>query len=364
MKPDAPIDGVETRTYTVPTDAPEADGTLSWDSTTMVLVKVRAGGREGIGYSYAHAATAALVESMLKPAIEGRDAMDVPGCWDSMLRAIRNQGHDGIAAMGIAAVDVALWDLKARLLDVSLGTLLGQVRDGAAVYGSGGFTSYSPDRLREQLSGSLGNGISRVKIKVGSQPDADVQRVAMARDALGAEAELYVDANGAYATKQALDFAERFADYGVSWFEEPVSSDDLAGLRLLRHRAPAGMEIAAGEYGYSTGYFRRMLAAEAVDVLQADATRCAGISGFLNAGALCHAFQTPLSSHTAPCAHLHACCAVSAFRHMEYFHDHVRIERMFFDGFPEPVNGRMVPDRGRPGLGISLREQDAERFRV
>jgi L-alanine-DL-glutamate epimerase-like enolase superfamily enzyme len=262
-------------------------------------------------------------------------------------------------------VDVALWDLKAKLLGQPLFRLLGAARAAAPVYGSGGFTSYGDKQLRDQLGGWAGQGIPRVKMKVGTRPEQDLDRAKAARAAVGDRVELFVDANGAYSRKQALAFAGRFADLGVTWFEEPVSSDDLDGLRLLRDRGPAGMDVAAGEYGYQPLYFRRMLEAGAVDVLQADASRCGGITGFLKTADLCEAFGLPLSAHCAPALHLHPCCAVTAdFRHLEYFHDHARIERMLFDGAAVPVNGELRPDPARPGLGLEFKRKDAERFRV
>ena len=264
--------------------------------------------------------------------------------------------------MAISAVDVALWDLKARLLDVPLVSLLGAARESVPIYGSGGFTSYDDRQLRRQLGGWVEQGIPRVKMKIGRDPAADIGRVRSARDAIGRDAELFVDANGAYIAKQALAQAERFAEFGVAWFEEPVSSDDLAGLRLMRDRGPAGMDIAAGEYGYDPFYFRRMLEAEAVDVLQADATRCGGITGFLHAGSLCAAWPIPLSAHTAPSIHAHVCCSLPQVCHLEYFHDHVRIERMLFDGVLEPVGGELRTDRSRPGLGLELKTTDAEQW--
>jgi L-alanine-DL-glutamate epimerase-like enolase superfamily enzyme len=266
--------------------------------------------------------------------------------------------------MAIAAVDVALWDLKARLLEVPLVNLLGAARPGIAVYGSGGFTSYSLAQLQSQLAGWVNEGIPRVKMKIGRDPAKDVERVRAAREAIGGQAELFVDANGAYAAKQALAQAEAFSAFGVRWFEEPVSSDDLDGSRLIREAAPVGMDIAAGEYGYDQVYFRRMLQAQSVDVLQADATRCAGITGFIQAAALCDAFQIPFSAHTAPALHLHPCCAVPRVRHLEYFHDHVRIEALFFEGAIQPVRGVLHPDLSRPGLGLELKRSDAERFLV
>jgi L-alanine-DL-glutamate epimerase-like enolase superfamily enzyme len=282
-----------------------------------------------------------------------------------MVRAIRNIGRPGLASCAIAAVDAALWDLKARLLDIPLVTLLGAVRPAIDVYGSGGFTSYSLEALQKQLSTWVSSGITRVKMKIGRDAQADIDRVQAARNAIGASTELFVDANGAYDRKQALCVAERILPFDVTWFEEPVSSDDLDGLRLMRDRAPAPIDIAAGEYGYHLPYFRRMLEAGAVDVLQADATRCAGITGFLQVGALADAFAIPLSAHTAPSLHLAPCCALGRVRHVEYFHDHVRIEQLLFDGAQRPRgDGRLYPDLSRPGHGIDLKRSDAARFQV
>jgi L-alanine-DL-glutamate epimerase-like enolase superfamily enzyme len=276
--------------------------------------------------------------------------MSVPGCWEAMRHAVRNLGRPGIASSAIAAVDVALWDLKARLLGLPLVTLLGAVRDAIPVYGSGGFTSYSIDRLQKQLGDWVAEGIPRVKMKIGTHPEDDLERARAAREAIGPDAELFVDANGAYSRKQALAFAEAFADLGATWFEEPVSSDDLEGLRLLRDRAPF--------------YFRRMLDAGAVDVLQADATRCGGITEFLRVGALAAARPLRLSAHTAPSIHAHPCCALTGAIHVEYFHDHARIERELFDGALEPTGGTLRPDLSRPGLGLELKRSDAERWAV
>lgn len=351
-------------TYKVPTDAPESDGTLEWESTMLVLVEIDAGGKRGLGYSYADSATAALIHDRLAGIVEHRDALDIPGAWIAMVRAIRNLGRPGIASMAISAIDNALWDLKARLLDLPLCKLLGMVRGSAPVYGSGGFTSCSDRQLREQLGGWADDGLAMVKMKVGRDPQCDLARVAVAREAIGDDIQLFVDANGAYARKQASCLARSFAEYDVAWFEEPVSSDDLEGLRLLRDHAPPEIEIAAGEYGYDAWYFRRMLEAGAVDVLQADATRCAGITGFMQAAALCDAFQLPLSAHCAPSIHAHPACAALPLRHIEYFHDHVRIEKMLFDGALTPKDGALHPDLSRAGLGLEFKHADAKQYAI
>jgi L-alanine-DL-glutamate epimerase-like enolase superfamily enzyme len=354
----------EVTVYTVPTDAPESDGTASWDSTTMILVTLEGGGKTGIGYTYADAATGQVVKALLQKVVEGCDAFDHAAILQAMFLKVRNSGEVGICAMAISAVDNALWDLRARILDISLVKMLGAVRPAIPVYGSGGFTSYDDAQLTRQLGGWAEQGFGMVKMKIGTHPADDVRRVEVARKAIGDAVELFVDANGAYRVTQAIELAHGFAESLVQWFEEPVSSDNLIGLGQVRARAPLGMDIAAGEYGYTAWYFSRMLREQAVTVLQADATRCGGISGFLDAAALCWAENVPLSSHCGPSMHLHVCCAVPRAIHMEFFHDHARIERMFFDGFCEPRNGVMSPDLARPGMGLELKQSDAKKYLI
>jgi L-alanine-DL-glutamate epimerase-like enolase superfamily enzyme len=264
---EAPVESVHVAAYKVPGEARESDGTLQWDSMTMILVEVTAGGTTGLGYTYSERSAAVLVADKLAGVLVGRSALATRDCWYALVHATRNLG-------------------------------------------------------------------------------------------------LFVDANGAYDRKRALHFAQVFAGYDVSWFEDPVSSNDLEGMRMIRDQGPPGMEITTGEYGYDTIYFRRLAEAGAADVMQADATRCAGFTGFLLADAVADAFELPLSSHTAPSAHLHCCCAALQIRHMEWFHDHVRIEHMLFDGAPEPKHGRLSPDFSRPGIGVSLKRADAEPYRI
>lgn len=365
MDADAAVSRLRVQAHTIPTDFPEADGTLSWNSTTIIVVHAEAAGRQGLGYTYADPSIVPLITEKLAKAVTGVDAMDPPAAWRAMQVAVRNLGREGLAATAISAVDVALWDLKARLLGVCLAPLLGCYRRSVPIYGSGGFTSYDDRRLARQLAGWVNEqGCKYVKMKIGSDPERDPVRVAAAKQAIG-EAVLFVDANGAYRRKQAISLAERFArEQDVRWFEEPVSSDDLEGLREIRRRAPPAMEIAAGEYGYTLDYFRRMLEAGAVDVQQADATRCGGVTGFLQAAALCEAHHTDLSAHCAPALHRHLGCAAPRFRNLEWFHDHVRIEHMLFDGAPDPRDGAVAPDFSRPGLGLELKSKDAEAFVV
>lgn len=277
-RPVPAVDVLHVRVLDFPTDAPEADGTAAWDSTTMVLVEAAAGARRGYGWTYGSAAAAEVVGDLLAGHVVGRSAFDVPAVHEAMHRALRNAARPGIGGYALSAVDIALWDLKARLLGVPLADLLGRARSGVPVYGSGGFTTYDDGRLVRQLQGwTAGDGIPRVKIKIGASrgtlEDRDLDRIRRAREAIGPGTELYVDANGAYTVKQAIRISERFQEFDVRWFEEPVSSDDLPR------------------------------------------------------------------------------------------HDHVRIERLLFDGALDPTGGELRPGAdGAPGLGLTPREDVIGRY--
>jgi L-alanine-DL-glutamate epimerase-like enolase superfamily enzyme len=305
---------------------------------------IQAGGQSGLGYTYSAGAIVTLVEGPLAAALSGQDAFDIPSCHRLLVNQVRNLGRSGLAATAISALDAGLWDLKAKLLDLPLAALLGRARSQVLIYGSGGFTSYDDRQLTRQLSGWVErDGCRAVKMKIGSHPDDDLRRVNVAKEAIG-NASLFVDANGAYSVKEALQMADAFAaDAGVAWFEEPVSSDDLDGLAQVRASAPPCMDVAAGEYAYNSDDVRHMLVRRAVDVQQADATRCLGVTGFLQAASLCDAHHIDLSGHCAPALHVHPACAAPRLRHLEWFHDHVRIEHMLFDGAPIAKDGAIRP---------------------
>ncbi|MCW2941178.1 MAG: mandelate racemase [Actinomycetia bacterium] len=361
------IESVQACAYTIPTDAPEADGTLAWDSTTMVLVQVRSGPAVGTGWTYGPVACADVVTGMLAGVVCGREALDVGGAFTAMVRAVRNAGRQGVAGYAISAVDVALWDLKARLLGLPLHRLLGAVRETVPVYGSGGFTTYDAHRLRDQLTRwTAGQHIPRVKIKIGESWGTDLKRdldrMRQAREAIGGDAELFVDANGGYGRKQAIRLIAAARDLDVAWLEEPVSSDDLDGLREIRDAVLP--DVTAGEYGHDLYYFRRMCEADAVDCLQADVSRCGGITEWLRVAAIAASHGLEISGHCGPHLHAHVGAATPNLRHLEWFHDHVRIETMFFDGTLDPTGGGVRPAPDTPGHGLTLRTPDTERFRI
>ena len=358
------IQQLQTSAFKIPTATPEADGTLQWDHTTLVLVEIKAGGKIGIGYTYGDASAAFIIDRSLKKFVIGKNIFDIPAITNSLIQKIRNDGHCGIAMMAVSAIDNALWDLKAKILEQPLCVVLGKVRSQMLLYGSGGFTNYSDEQVAEQFNHWEESGIKFLKMKIGTEPGRDVERVKAARSMIDKETKIFVDANGAYTVKQAIEKSQQFVEYGVYWFEEPVPSDDLKGLRFIRERVPSPINIAAGEYGYNLPYFEQMLSSKAVDCLQADATRCGGISNFLKAGYVAEAFQIPFSSHCAPAIHLHAAMSLSSFYIAEYFFDHVRIEGMLFDGAATVAEGYLRPDLSRPGLGIEFKHRDAEKFKI
>ena len=355
----ARLDGLDVTVHSFATPSPESDGTLDWQATTAVVVTAHAGDTAGLGWTYSTGAAAHVVRDHLEPAIVGRDTDDIAGCWSAMHRACRNLGTRGIVLQAISAVDVALWDLKARLLAVPLSRLLGRVRNAVPVYGSGGFTSMTDAELGEQVEGWRRAGCPAMKIKIGeawgSCEERDLDRVVALRRFAGPSVALMVDANGGYRPGQARRVGQRLDELGVVWFEEPVSSDDVAGLTALR--AALRCDIAAGEYVADLADARLLVGA--VDCLQLDATRCGGYTGFLRAAALAAAHQLDVSAHCAPALHLPVTAAIPNLRHVEWFADHARLEPVLLDGVPAVRDGVMPVRSDALGHGYRLADRSS-----
>jgi L-alanine-DL-glutamate epimerase-like enolase superfamily enzyme len=349
------VDAVRTAVYRFPTGRPEGDGTLTWDATTAVVVEIDAAGVTGLGWTYSTAAAAAVIDDHLTDIVMSRSAMDVSELWQDMVRACRNLGRPGIVSQAIAAVDIALWDLKAHLLELPLHRLFGQVRDSVPVYGSGGFTSMSDDELRDQIADWGAAGCDGMKIKVGqdwgANPARDIERVELLKSLAPSGTTLMVDANGGYTPGQAARLGEAFDWLGVTWFEEPVSSDDLGTLASLRQRLRC--DVAAGEYADSVHYVERMCAAGAVDCMQLDVTRCAGYTEWIRCAAIAAAHGLQVSAHCAPSLHAAVGAATPNLRHVEWFADHARLEPLLVDGAPPVRDGALVLSTA-PGHGMRI----------
>lgn len=360
------ISSVRAEAYTVPTDQPEADGTLTWDRTTAVVAEVGADDEVGIGWTYGPAACVDIIGSLLAPAALGLAPEDGPIIYRRLLLASRNATRPGLVTLAISAVDNAVWDLRARVLGIPIADLLGRARSSAPIYGSGGFTTYDAQQLQGQIEGWGQSGIEQVKIKIGESWGSDVardlRRVDLALASLPDGGSLFVDANGAYGLKQAVRIGHDLQERGVTWFEEPVSSDDHRGLRYLRDHLPR-LDVTAGEYGFDLDYFAQLLRDDCVDCVQIDVTRCGGITAWQRIAALAAAHHLEVSAHCAPLQHLGVACSTANYRHGEYFHDHQRIERLLFEEVPEPRQGTLTPLPG-PGHGLTLNRPRLEEFRV
>ncbi|MFZ3269433.1 MAG: enolase C-terminal domain-like protein [Mycobacterium sp.] len=356
----ARIDGVEVAAYTADTPEPEADGTLTWDATTAVVVHAHAGRSTGLGWTYSSPAAVAVITEELAGVVTGRDPFDIPGAWEAMHRHCRNIGTRGLVMQALSAVDVALWDLKARLLDQPLALLLGQARPAVPIYGSGGFTTLDDTQLGEQVATWQEAGCAAMKIKIGQNWGAnlarDISRVCRLRELAGDDVDLMVDANGGYSVAQARRAGAAFDDLGVVWFEEPVSSDDIDGLRVVRDAVRC--DVAAGEY-VSDRYDARRLA-PVVDCLQLDATRCGGYTGWLAGAAIAASHNLQVSAHCAPALHAPVAASITNLRHVEYFIDHTRLEPKLFDGLPPAANGALTANTTVPGHGMSVTASAAQ----
>jgi len=350
----ASVDAVEVATYTVDTPQPEADGTLQWGATTAVVVTAHAGEATGLGWTYSSPAATAVITEELAGVVTDRDPFDITGAWEAMHRHCRNVGTRGLVMQALSAVDIALWDLKARLRDEPLSLLFGQARPTVPIYGSGGFTTLDDTQLGEQVATWQAAGCTSMKIKIGQDWGAnltrDLDRVSHMRELAGDDVELMVDANGGYSVGQARRAGAALDDLGVVWFEEPVSSDDIDGLRVVRNAVRC--DVAAGEY-VSDRYDARRLA-PVVDCLQLDATRCGGYTGWLAGAAIAASHNLQVSAHCAPALHAPVAAAVTNLRHVEYFIDHTRLEPKLFDGLPPAANGALTPNTNGPGHGMSV----------
>ncbi len=345
---------LQTTTFRFRTCAPEADATLAWDATTVVAVEVEADAAVGLGWTYSTAAAAQIIRDHLAPAIEQFDPVNIPTAWEAMHRAVRNLGSRGIVAQAISAVDIALWDLKARLVDLPLADLLGRARESVPVYGSGGFTTMRDAELEQEVKRWAAMGCTAMKIKIaeswGAAVERDLARMRTVRTVAGDGVSLMADANGGYTRGQARRVGAALDELGVVWFEEPVSSDDVEGLRAVR--GSVRCDVAAGEYAADLYDVARLC--PVVDCLQLDVTRCGGYTGFQRSAAVAAAHSLDVSAHCAPALHAPIAAAVPNLRHVEWFADHARLEPVLVDGMPTVRDGVIRPS-ATPGHGLSIR---------
>jgi len=307
-----------------------------------------------------------VIHDVLKPLLVGQDPLAHERVWDDMFWRVRGFGRKGVAFSAISAVDIALWDLKAKIFGVPLYRLLGPYTDTVPIYGSGGWTSFTEDELVREQVGYVERGIPRVKMKVakdfGRAEAEDLRRLAAVRKAVGDGVEIFVDANNGFYAKQAIGFARRMADYDVHWFEEPVLADDIAGLAAIARAID--IPVATGEHEYTKYGFKALIEAGGADIVQPDVGRVGGVTEWLKVAHLAHAFNLPVAPHAVQLVHLHLACATPNLKVVEYLGVSEETDKLFYTEFPEPKDGLWSPYADRPGLGLELDPHAVERYAV
>ena len=277
------ITDVTTTILSDPDPRPLQDSTVPklWHGgATDIFVHIHTDeGVEGLGVSQPRPpyAIREIIDRELKPLLIGQDPFDIEKIWNDMFWGMRNYFRKGVAVQAAAAIDVGLWDLKAKALGLPLYRLLGARYESVPVYGSGGWTNMTIDELVEESTGFVARGIRRYKMKVGMNfgqaEREDLERVAAVRDAVGDDVEIYVDANMGYNVKQAIRMSHKFEEYDVRWFEEPVLADNIDGLAEIARSTE--IPVATGENEYTRHGFKELIARGGADIVQPDVGRVA-----------------------------------------------------------------------------------------
>lgn len=336
-----------------------ADATRAVDKIGMLVVRVTTDqGLEGIGVTYNETggeATKVLIEKVMAPELIGRDPLANEVIWNEMAQYLRGVGRKGLMFCALSAIDIALWDLKGKIVNLPLYRLWGGTETHIPVYGSGGWTSYTDEELVEEVKRMVGMGYSTIKFKVGygggKKPLRDVQRVQKVRDAIGPDIGILLDANNCWDAATAVQFANRVKDCNIDLLEEPVFADDIYGLQEYKRKTD--IPLGTGEHEYTKYGARDLLTMQAVDVLQIDGTRTGGFTELLKIGALAQAWNKKFAPHAMENIHHHIMSAMPnayMLEHLLLFED---ITSKVYASAPLPVNGYMdIPDL--PGLGLSL----------
>ncbi|TPW27885.1 mandelate racemase/muconate lactonizing enzyme family protein [Martelella alba] len=336
-----------------------SDATRKVETIGFLIVRVTTDqGLEGLGVTYHEVggeATAELIRRSMAPRLIGRDPFDTEVIWSEFFHYLRGVGRKGLTYCALSAIDIALWDLKGKIVDLPIYRLIGGGRTKVPVYASGGWTSYSDDELLEEVTGMVGRGFRAVKFKVGSDggtnPRRDAERVRKVREAVGPDIALMVDANNAFDAATAVQLANRIRDYDITLFEEPVFADDMPGLQ--RFKRGTDIPLATGEHEYLKFGVRDLLLHQAADIIQVDGTRAGGYTEMIKCAALTQAWNVRFAPHAMENIHLQLAAAIPNTLFLERLLMFEDLTANVFDNAPVPIDGFMhVPDL--PGLGLTL----------
>lgn len=336
---------------TIPPLVPGAKGSMG----LWIHIKTDEG-TEGLGVGTGNLAIRAVIENNLKDLLIGQDPFNIEKLWNDMFWRVRGYGRKGVAFQALSTVDIGLWDLKAKALGLPLYRLLNPMFEKVPIYGSGGWTNYDEKELVAEQTGYVDRGIPRVKMKVGKDfgqsEREDIARLNAVRKAVGDDVEIYVDANNGYYAKQAIRMSRMFEDYDVKWFEEPVIADDIEGLAAISRATT--IPVATGEHEYTKYGFKDLIARGAVDIVQPDIGRVGGVTEWMKAAYLAHAFNLPVAPHAVQLVHLHCAMATPNLKVVEYLGSVEKNDDFFYTDYPKPVNGTWAPYPDKPGLGLEL----------
>ena len=323
-------------------------------------------GLQGLGLGGGAQAARAVIEGTLKPLLIGQDPLHIEKIWDDLFWAVRGVGRKGLAFCAISAVDVALWDLKAKFFEVPLYQLLGPYTEKVPIYGSGGWTHFNLDELLAEQTGYVDRGMKSVKMKVGKDfgqsEQEDIERLAATREAVGDDIEILIDANNGYYAKQAIRMAKAFEPYRVGWFEEPVLADDIEGLAAVARAID--IPVATGEHEYTKLALRSDRSRRGRH-RSAGRRRVGGITEWMKVAHLAHAFNLPVAPHAYQLVHLHLACATPNLRIVEYLGAVEEADKIFYTEFPQPdPDGMWAPYPDKPGLGLELDPTAVKKYSV
>lgn len=357
------IENIETAYYRLPLEPMGDAGHGAIDTEELITLTLRADGLTGHGYTYTIGrggrAIQALIDHDIAPLIVGQDASDIRGLWDLMWQRLLYVGRGGLASFAIAAVDVALWDLRGVREGKPLYALLGAEAREIPAYGSGVDLPKSLEDLLAQTEGFMERGLPGVKVKIGRpDPREDEERVGAVRKLIGDDVDLMVDANMAWTADEALERGRRLEQFDLYWYEEPTIPEDVSGhARLVRE---LDVPIAIGESLHSPHEFRRYVDEKAVEVLQIDPITNGGITSSLEALKMADEAGLKTSSHYTDELSAHLLCAS---REPVYLEKHAFALDTYLEEPQQVVNGHVRPTE-TPGTGLRFDERALKPHRI
>ena len=364
------ITDISTTLLHCPKGIPIQDATMptpKTDGRSQLFVHIYTDeGYEGLGMAEATPGTRQVIQDALSRILIGKDPSDIEKLWDQMFWAVRGFGRKGVAFCAISAVDIALWDLKGKILGLPLYKLLGAYTDSVPIYGSGGWTNFTEKELIQEMEGYIESGINRVKMKVGKDygksEREDINRVEAVRKAVGDDVTIFLDANNGYYKKQAIYMAKEFEQFQVGWLEEPLIPDDIGGMANVSQATH--IPIASGEHEYTKYGFRDLVQRGGADIVQPDIARVGGVTEWMKIAHLCQAFNLPIAPHAMQLPHLHVACAIPNLKAVEYMNTQLEGDRIWYTEFPEQRNGMWSPFKDKPGLGLELDHYSISKYQI